>query len=364
MTIRALQRLAAVLALAVFAACSPPPSGKRAEAHPAAATRGLDPAMMRAVVDQARALPNLHALIVARDGETLGEHRFRGPPLDRPVNIKSASKTVLSALVGVAIARGVLEGVDQKVAPLLRADLPAAGDRRLQDIEVGHLLSMQAGLGRTSGQHYGRWVTSPNWVRHALARPFDDNPGGRMIYSTGTSHLMSAVLTRASGRGVHDLAREWLAAPLGISLPPWPKDPQGIYFGGNDMLMSPRALLRFGELYRRGGEIDGTRILPASWVRESWRPRTTSPWSGNDYGYGWFSRTAGGHDVHFAWGYGGQMLFVVPDLRLTVVMISDPTPRPRAESHLPQLHALLDQGIVPAAVRGAGGPAQAPPTAP
>ena len=81
--------------------------------------------------------------------------------------------------------------------------------------------------------------------------------------------------------------------------------------------------------------------------------RTTSPWSGNEYGYGWFGKTVGGHRVHFAWGYGGQMLFVVPDLRLTVVMISDPTPRPRAESHLPALHMLLDQGIIPAAERGA-----------
>ena len=70
-----------------------------------------------------------------------------------------------------------------------------------------------------------------------------------MLYSTGSSHLLSAVLTRASGRSTHDLAREWLAEPLGIELPPWPRDPQGIYFGGNDMLMSPRALLRFGELY-------------------------------------------------------------------------------------------------------------------
>ena len=67
----------------------------------------------------------------------------------------------------------------------------------------------------------------------------------------GSSHLLSAVLTRASGRSTHALAREWLGEPLGIEIPPWPRDPQGIFFGGNDMLMSPRALLRFGELYRQ-----------------------------------------------------------------------------------------------------------------
>ncbi|HEY0027368.1 MAG TPA: serine hydrolase [Allosphingosinicella sp.] len=144
--------------------------------------------------------------------------------------------------------------------------------------------------------------------------------------------MTSAVLTRASGRSTHDLARKWLAKPLGIELPPWQRDPQGIYFGGNDMLMSPRALLRFGELYRGDGVLEGRRILPEGWVAQSWRPRTTSPWSGNPYGYGWFSQQAGEHDVHFAWGYGGQMLFIVPDLELTVVMISDPSPHARAES--------------------------------
>lgn len=352
-------QLALALVGAIAIACSPAPDGQPAQARsapPAAETRGLDPAAMAAVVEKARALPNLHAVIVARDGEVLAEHRLRGAGLDQPVNIKSASKTVLSALVGIAIDRGVLTGTDQKIAPLLADDLPAGGDPRLQEIEVGHLLSMQAGLGRTSGQYYGAWVTSPNWVRHALARPFDDDPGGRMIYSTGTSHLMSAALTEAAGASTHALARDWLGEPLGVTIPPWLRDPQGVYFGGNDMMMSPRDLLRFGELYRLGGEIDGRRILPAAWIEESWTPRTRSPWSGHAYGYGWFSKTAQGHPVHFAWGYGGQMLFVVPSLDLTVVMISDPSPRPREESHLGELHALLDDGIIPAAIEGAPEP--------
>lgn len=133
---------------------------------------------------------------------------------------------------------------------------------------------------------------------------------------------------RASGRSTHALAEEWLAEPLGIQIPPWQRDPHGIYFGGNDMLMSPRALLRFGELYRQDGVLNGRRIFPEGWVAESWRPRTTSPWSGNPYGYGWFSQKAGGYDVHFTWRYGGQMLFIVPDLELTVVTISDPSPPP------------------------------------
>ncbi|UUR07558.1 serine hydrolase domain-containing protein [Sphingomonas glaciei] len=326
-----------------------PPAGA---ARKAVATRGLDPALMAQVRAQAGALPRVHAVLVARQGEILAEYRLRGSALDRPVNIKSASKSVLSALVGIAIGRGVLTGPEQKIAPLLRADVPAGADPRIERIEIGHLLSMQAGLGRTSGPNYGAWVASPNWVRYALARPFAADPGGEMLYSTGSSHLLSAVLTRASGRSTHALAEEWLGEPLGIDLPQWPRDPQGIYFGGNDMLMSPRALLRFGELYRQDGVWQGRRILPEGWVAQSWRPRTTSPWSGNPYGYGWFSQRSGGYDVHFAWGYGGQMLFIVPDLDLTVVMISDPSPRPREESHVADLARILATGIIPAAEKG------------
>ena len=332
------------------------PLARAGAARPRPATRGLDATSMAAAVQRARTLPRLRALLVARHGETLAEHRFAGPALDVPVNLKSASKSVLSALVGIAIERGVLTGVNQKIAPVLRPDLPPGGDPRLADIDIEDLLTMRAGLGRTSGPYYGAWVASPNWVRDALARPFEDDPGGRMLYSTGSSHLLSAVLTRASGRSTHSLATEWLARPLGIALPAWSRDAQGIYFGGNDMLMAPRALLRFGELYRTDGVFAGRRILPEGWVAESWRPRTASPYTGHGYGYGWFARRTGGdgggHEVRYAWGYGGQMLFVVPELALTVVVMSESTPQERSD-YVVQLHALLDGFIVPAAERGA-----------
>lgn len=319
----------------------------------ASPTTGLDQGQMARTVASAAQLSRLRSLIVRRDGETLAEHRFNdGPPLDRPVNIKSASKSVLSAMVGIAIERGVVTGVDQPVLTVLRADAPSNPDPRLARLTLGNLLSMQAGFDRTSGANYGRWVSSPNWVRYALSRPFVDEPGGAMLYSTGSSHLVSAMLTRASGRSTHALAQEWLAEPLGIAIPQWPRDPQGIYLGGNDMLMSPRAMAEFGELYRRGGvAADGTRVVPPAWIEQSWTPRTVSRWSGGSYGYGWFVGQARGYPVRFAWGYGGQMIYVIPALALTVVMTSDATAA-RDGDHIDRLHALLADGIVPAAVAG------------
>ena len=134
---------------------------------------------------------------------------------------------------------------------------------------------------------------------------------------------------------------------LDIAIPPWPRDPQGIYFGGNDMLLSPRALLRIGEMLRLDGQWQGRRVLPAEWIADSWTPRTRSPWSGQLYGYGWWIGAARGVPVFFAWGYGGQMLYVVPELAASVVMLSDPA-APRDPAHMAGLHGLLTDAILPA----------------
>lgn len=316
-------------------------------------TRGLDAALSTEAVALARTLPKLHALIVAREGQPLVEQVFRGPDLDTAVNIKSASKSVLAAVAGAAIGAGVLTGVDQPVAPFLSDRFPANPDPRLQRITVGDLLSMRAGLASTSGANYGAWVSSPNWVRYALAQPFESDPGGALIYSTGTSHLTSAVLTAASDRSTLALTRELLGELMGITVPSWPADPQGIYFGGNEMRLSPRSLLAFGELYRNDGLSGQMRVLPEGWVQASWERRGSSRYTGDGQGYGWWMRRARGHDVFYAWGYGGQMVFVVPDLRLTVVMTSDPTPVETRDGHVQALHALLADGFIPAAERGA-----------
>jgi CubicO group peptidase (beta-lactamase class C family) len=126
------------------------------------------------------------------------------------------------------------------------------------------------------------------------------------------------------------------------------RDPQGIFFGGNDMYLTPRQMLRFGQMYLDGGVYRGKQIVPAEWVRESVRPRTSSPWNGHGYGLGWWSKDSGGRRVYFAWGYGGQYVFVVPELELVAVFISR-SDGPREPSHLPGIHRILDEYLVPGA---------------
>jgi CubicO group peptidase (beta-lactamase class C family) len=312
----------------------------------AASTEAPTVAGLDAVLDRAADIAPLETVLVAVDGERIAERGYRGHSVTAPTNIKSASKSVISVLVGIAIDRGLLEGPDQPIAPLLARDLPADPDPRLARVTIGNLLSMQAGLERTSGPNYGRWVASPNWVRAALAEPFVDEPGGAMLYSTGSTHLLSAILSRVTGRSTLALARDWLAPVDEFAIAAWDRDPQGVYLGGNQMAMSPRSLLAFGELARtKGLAPDGTRVVSAAWLETSWQPRTASRFTGDGYGYGWFLRDIAGVPVRYAWGYGGQMLYVVPDLDLTIAMTSDETAPSGRTGHRDALHDLAGEII-------------------
>ena len=339
---------AAVPACADSSAASAAASGMR-EAPVARSVIGetLDSARLAGAYARAAELPRLRSLLVEWRDTIVGERYWRGAARDRPANIKSASKSVISALVGIAIDQKRIRGLDATIAELLPAEARTL-DSAKRAITVEDLVSMRSGLQSTSFADYGAFVTSRNWVRHVLSRPMVADPGGPMIYSTGSTHLLSAILTRATKTSTLRYAQQQLARPLGIPLRPWTTDPQGIYFGGNEMRMTPREMLAFGRLYlHRGRTQSGRQVVPEAWIDSSWVPRGVSPWNGHSYGYGWWIREAHGHPVYFAWGYGGQFIFVVPSLQLLVVTTSDASTS-RDGSHLEAIHALVDDYIVPA----------------
>lgn len=323
-------------ALLLTAALSPliaPPSLVRASLFP--------------MLDDAQRLENLRAVAVWSGGQEIAARGYGGFTPGDPTNIKSASKSIISALAGIAIDRGELDGPDQPIAPILRDDLPTDADPRLATVTLGHLLSMQAGLERQSGPNYGAWVSSSNWVRTALAAPFTQDPGGRMQYSTASSHLVSAILTKVTGRSTLDLARDWLGDVPGFAITGWERDPQGVYLGGNQRAMSTRSLLAFGALYANGGRAEGQQVVPEAWIAESWRMRTASIFSGQGYGYGWFIGRASGRPVRYGWGYGGQMIYVFPPTgrqpAVAIAMTSDPDQPSARTGYRNDLHMLADR---------------------
>ena len=300
------------------------------------AEAALEPALKAA-----RELPRLYSLLVAQRGALIFEHYFNGRRATSSANVKSVSKSVIAALVGIAADRKLLSLND----PISKY-FPDISDPAKRAITVEDLLTMRSGLESTSSRNYGAWVQSANWVRFALARPVVAEPGTQMIYSTGNSHLLSAILTKATGKTTWQFAQEALAKPLGFSLPQWMRDPQGIYFGGNEMLMTPRQMLAFGEMYRNDGQANGRQIVSNAFVDETFEPRGRSRISGREYGYGWWIREMAGHRSYYAWGFGGQYIYIVPSLDLTVVSTSSPAVSEDRRDHRRTVDEIIEQLIV------------------
>jgi len=293
------------------------------------------------VITTGEQIPQLHSLLINWHGQMLFEHYFNGTRPGNLANLKSASKSVLAALIGIAIDRSMLS-LDTPIAKYF----PDLTDPDKQKITIQDLLTMRSGLESTSNVNYGSWVSSPDWVRYALARPLAAQPGERMIYSTGNTHLLSAILTEAARQSTRQFAQDTLAEPLGFDLPRWSTDPQGIFFGGNDMLMTPRQMMLIGQLYLHKGRAGDRQIVPQPWVEASCEGRTRSPRSRERYGYGWWVREFDSFETCYAWGFGGQYIFVVPELDLVIVATSSPDVSENVTGRRGRFFQIVEEQIV------------------
>jgi CubicO group peptidase (beta-lactamase class C family) len=254
------------------------------------------------VLDRAD-LTGVTSLLVARHGRLVVERYYGIQAADR-VPVFSITKSVVSALVGIALGEQRLRGVDQHLA-----DIVPGADRR---ITLHHLLSMSAGYGRQL--NYG-----PTDAPTLAGRPLVSPPGTTFRYDSGSSNLLAAVLARVTGMTAAEYARRRLFEPLGIRDVRWPGS-----HGGSGIVLRPRELLAFGQLYLDGGTWKGKRIVPASWVRASTRPQIdVAPGQGltSKYGYQWWVETHG-RRFFAAHGYLGQVLAVFPRLDEVVLVTS------------------------------------------
>ncbi|HVF15359.1 MAG TPA: serine hydrolase [Steroidobacteraceae bacterium] len=276
------------------------------------------------------------------------EYYGKGRSFERPINIKSASKSVVNALTGIALQRGDIKSLDTRISTFLPQYFSAfATTDARREITIRHLVSMSSGLPSTSIYNYGAWVSSRDWVAYALNQKLVNSPGEQMTYSTGDTHLLAAVLTKAAGTSLRAYAQKHLFDPLGVEIGGWDRDPQGNYFGGNNLALSPKALLAFGRLYLDGGMFDGKRVLTQDWIKESWTPRffNSSYNARHDSGYLWWHTKFAARSTWFAWGYGGQFVFVVPELDAVAVFTGNPDATGRGGNN--DIYALMDEVIVP-----------------
>lgn len=307
----------------------------------------LNESLFSRAVAEAQEMPRLHSLLVSHGGELVIEEYFNGRSPQRPANVKSVSKSIMSALVGIAIDQGHIESLDQPISDYYAERLNGDPTGYKQRITIGNLLSMQAGLETTSFYNFGAWVLSDDWVGFALDQPVQAPPGTRMLYSTGNTHLLSDILTAATGKSTLQFARETLAQPLGFTLNGWTRDPNGVYFGGNNMELTPRQMLAFGEMYMNGGQANGRQIVPREWVETSLHPKVRSRRNTDrQYGYGWWMLDMAGVPTTYAWGFGGQFILLAKDLDMVVVTTSSSEPGDTRRAHTRALYDLLEEQII------------------
>lgn len=304
-------------------------------------------------------------LFVGQD-QTRGPYNYYDPEWHpyykrgRLHTLQSVSKSVTSALIGVALRRGEIPSVDVRIAPYFASFRPSS-DPRWSAPTLRHLLTMTAGI---------RWdettVTytdprnscaameaSPDWVQFVLDQPMAEEPGRVFNYNSGVTQLLAQILRQSTGRLPDAYAAEHLFGPLGIRAFHWKRTPTGLPDAEGGLYLTARDLARIGELYLRDGVWAGRRILPEGWVGESTAPRmvvSSPPGGERDYGYQWWSLPYGadGKRAFAAIGYGGQLLLVVPEHDLVAVLtgwnIYDRRP--------PSPNLVLDRIL--AAVRGRG----------
>lgn len=297
--------------------------------------------------NKASAIPSVTSLLIQQNGELLNEVYFRGMEASDHTNIKSASKSILSLLVGIAIDHGFLDGVNQPIGPFFEDYFEKHPDSVKENLTLKDLLTMRTGLETTSFHNYGKWAASDNWIWFALEQPMVDEPGGDMVYSTGTSHLLSVILSRATDMSTRDFAIKYLFEPMDVSVGGWDRGPQGYYMGGNNMALQPKGMIKIGQMVMNGGTYRDRRIVSEEWLRDSFQTYTRSKFNPYDYGYMWWKKPVGEFQVRFAWGFGGQYIYLIPELKAVVVLTGSLQNADQSRSYKEPVFELLRETIIP-----------------
>ncbi len=245
--------------------------------------------------------------------------------------MQSVTKSVTSALIGIAVERGEIAGVDVPVLDFLEDYEVTNLDDWKSSMTLENLLTMRAGIEwdedsvpyTDPGNSCAGMEESDDWIQFVAEQPMSHQPGTVFNYNSGASQLLSLIIKKSTGKYVDEYAEEYLFGPLGIPSYFWKKTPKGFPDTEGGLYLTARNLAKFGYLYLTDGVWDGARILPEGWVRASVeRSVEDTGWGGVGYGYQWWLVPWGAGPTSYAYtclGYGGQRLLVVPEYNLIAV---------------------------------------------
>jgi CubicO group peptidase (beta-lactamase class C family) len=284
---------------------------------------GVDPFALDAVDARVpEEVPALSALLAARHGYIVFERYYGGQEPGRPINVRSVTKSLTGTLAGAALRTGLLESLEQTVGETIPERVPRDADPRVFDVTLWQWLTMTSGLQWDAYGDWPRLLAAQDWVTMTLGLPVVGVPGQTYVYNTGGSHVLGVTVAKSAGMPLEEYAADTLFRPLGIAPGDWMRSPQGEVSAGSGLELTPRDMLKLGQLYLRNGEWDGEQIIGPEYAAAAttWQSAgdSTGAWAG--YGYQWWiTATDAGFPAYFALGYGGQHIFVVPGLDLVVV---------------------------------------------
>jgi CubicO group peptidase (beta-lactamase class C family) len=320
---------------------------------------GVDSARLTALTGSIRAWPELgvHAILIERDGKLIYEEYFDGfderwgqqlgqvsMTTETKHDLRSVTKSVVSALVGIAHGEGVIPSLDQPVVRWF-PEYPELDTPDRRRVTLAHVLSMTSGFEWNEDVPYNdprndeiRMTRDPQPLRYALSCPFAANPGSDYKYNGGLTQVMAAVLVRATKTPLQEYARAKLFEPLGITDVEWVGDLAGMPSAASGLRLRARDLAKFGSLYLHGGQWNGRQVIPVTWVELStrrqfrFRPSPTRDRTGGDaggefgYGYFWwyscYPSAARLIEARTAVGNGQQRIFVLPGLDIVVTILA------------------------------------------
>jgi len=315
--------------------------------------QGMSSEMLSTAFAQGESRGFVDCILVIRNGYIVGERYYNGFGKDTPHNVKSVSKSFLSAMTGIAIRDGHLN-TSLKMLDFFPEYVSPNIDPRKFDITVRDLLMMRMGI-EHERNNYSQIYNSSNWIKTTIEFPLLYDPGGTFSYNTFQTHLLSAIITKASGMNTKDFAERHLLSKMNVEVAEWQQGPQDYYFGGNNMYFTPRNMARLGFLYMHNGRMNGEQIVPARWVAESltnYTQLTGNNWGdlhNVNYGYLWWLGEMKNHDVFLAVGYGGQFVINFPDLNMIVVTTAEwYVEWNTSDQHIGSILSIVANYIVPA----------------
>ena len=315
----------------------------------------MDAQALAAAARQAAAVPRFRSLLVARAGRLVFERYFGAADPGTFFDVRSVTKSVVSALTGIALAGGALPGIDSTIARYLVP--PYALDGVDSSVTVRELLTMTSGFqwDEETGPDYNLWILSADHVQYLFDRPYAHPPGTFFTYNSAAVHTLGVVVERATGTPLPAYAEARLFRALGVDSVGWELLDRGHVNGGSGMSLRARDLLKFGQLFLQRGWSGDRSIVPQSWVDSVTEPRFTwrtsvGPKSGVTYGMLWWVSDTD-PAAFFAWGYGVQFVYVVPSLDLVVVATTDWTALTETTPQVlaAEVLGVIVSGVLPAA---------------